>query len=194
MKEKNLAVLRQDIQFDTILRGHQFSFTTTWGLFNPRDVDEGSRLLIGHIEVSNPASDILDIGCGYGAIGIALAHLAPQGTVDMVDKDFVAVEYAARNAQVNGTSAKAFLSNGLSAVPQNKKYDMIVSNLPAKVGNELLYIMMNDAKDHLHKGGRLYVVVISGLKDYIKRNFKEVFGNYKKVKQSKTYSVFYAEK
>lgn len=69
-----------------------------------------------------------------------------------------------------------------------------MSNLPAKVGNELLFLILNDAKKHLKKGGKFYVVVIAGLKDYIKRNFKEVFGNYEKLKQGKTYMVAVAVK
>ena len=63
------------------------------------------------------------------------------------------------------------------------------ASLPAKAGNEMLSIILHEARDHLREGGRFYVVTISGLKDYIKRNFREVFGNYKKVKQGKTYTV-----
>ena len=74
------------------------------------------------------------------------------------------------------------------------KFDTIVSNLPAKVGNELLYLTLTDAKAHLKKDGKFYVVVIAGLKDYIKRNFKDVFGNYEKLKQRNNYLVAVAVK
>ena len=188
MPSENLQKLKQDIVFKEQLRGHIYTFHSTWGLFNPKRVDEGSRLLIDHLEVEADAT-CLDIGCGYGPIGLALARLAPEGAVHMVDKDFVAVDYACKNAALNHLSnCQIYLSNGFSQVPAIR-FDTIVSNLPAKAGNEMLSIILHEARDHLREGGQFYVVTISGLKDYIKRNFREVFGNYKKVKQGKTYTV-----
>lgn len=112
-----------------------------------------------------------------------------------MDKDFVAVEYASRNAELNGLgNVKAYLSNAFSHVLADKEFDIIVSNLPAKVSGELLEIIMLDAKKHLKPGGKFYVVVISGLKEYIKRNFREIFGNYEKLQQGKTYTVAVAVK
>jgi 16S rRNA (guanine1207-N2)-methyltransferase len=86
------------------------------------------------------------------------------------------------------------LSNGLSHVPKDLRFDRVVSNLPAKVGNELLSLFLHDARDRLLPGGRLYVVTIAGLKNYIKRNFREIFGNFDKVKQRGTYLVSMAVK
>ncbi len=186
---KNVDELKQDVQFETTLHEHKLKFRTTWGLFNPSSIDDGTYLLANALEVA-PDAVSLDLGCGYGALGLVLAKLSPQGSVHMVDKDFIAVEYANKNAKGNGIkNAKAYLSNGFRDIPAEMKFDLIVSNLPAKVGKELLYIMMNDAKAHLKPGGRFVVVTISGLKEYIKRYFKEVFGNYDKVDHSKTYIV-----
>lgn len=186
--------LRCDLDFSETLRGERLAFHTTWGLFNPKRVDDGSRLLIDCMET--PEDGVcLDIGCGYGPIGLALARLCPRGTVHMVDKDFVAVEYAHKNAQRNGLkNCQVYLSNGLSNVPQGTRFDRVVSNLPAKVGNELLSIFLHDTRQHLVTGGRFYVVTIAGLKSYVKRTFRETFGNYKKVKQRGTYLVSMAEK
>ena len=137
----------------------------------------------------------MDIGCGYGPLALTLAHLAPQGTVHAVDKDFMAVEYTAKNAQLSGLSnIRAYLSNGLAHVPPEQKFDVIVSNIPAKIGGELLSIMLQDSYARLKPGGKLYVVTISGLKDYMKRHLTGVFGNYKKLKQSKTYTAAVAIK
>ena len=184
----NLDRLKRDIVFEEKLRGHLFTFHSTWGLFNPRRVDEGSRLLIDYIEVES--GDLsLDIGCGYGPVGLTLARLCPQGQVHMVDKDFVAVDYARKNVDLNRIdNCRIYLSNAFAQVP-DIRFDNVVSNLPAKVGNEMLSIIMHDALGHLRPGGRFYVVTISGLKAYVKRNFREIFGNYKKVKQGKTYTV-----
>jgi 16S rRNA G1207 methylase RsmC len=112
----------------------------------------------------------------------------------MVDKDFVAVDYAARNARLNRIdNAQALLSNGFSAVG-NRQFDLIVSNIPAKVGKEMLYIFLYDALDRLKPGGRLYFVSINGLREFFKRTMNEVFGNYEKVKQGKDYTVSLARR
>ena len=189
----NIDHLRQDIVFYESIRGIDLVFHSTWGLFSPKAIDEGTRLLIERMEIHS-SDTCLDLGCGYGPIGLAMAKLAPQGTVYMVDKDFVAVEYARKNAAQNSLpNCNVFLSNGFSAVP-SIPFNVIASNLPAKVGNELFYLMFTDAKERLALGGRFYVVTISGLRDFIKRVFKEVFGNYKKVKQGRAYTLALAVK
>jgi 16S rRNA (guanine1207-N2)-methyltransferase len=193
MIAKNLDALRSDIVFKSNLKGFDMVFHSTWGLFSPRSVDEGSMMLIEEMNVSS-SDTVLDLGCGYGVIGLTAARLASKGKVHLVDKDFVAVDFARKNAQLNKiTNTDVYLSNGFSAVP-NIQFDVIVSNLPAKVGDEMITILLEDAKSHLKTGGRLYVVTISGLREYIKRNFKEVFGNYDKLKQGKTYTVAVAVK
>ena len=188
-----LSKLRQDIVFSDTLCGQPFTFHATWGIFSPREIDEGSRMLLDYMEI-NESDDCLDLGCGYGPIGMTMARLAPKGKTLLVDKDFVAVDYANKNIQVNGiTNAEACLSNGLAGVGQ-RQFDVIASNIPAKVGNEMLYLFLYDALAHLKPGGRLYVVTITGLRQFIKRSFNEVFGNYDKLKQGKTYTVGLAKK
>jgi 16S rRNA (guanine1207-N2)-methyltransferase len=180
--------LKQDIVFRVKLRGEEFVFHSTWGLFSPRRIDDGSYLLLHQIDVT-PDAVTLDLGCGYGALGIVIARLSPQGCVHMVDKDFVAVEYAKKNAQRNAiTNCEIYLSNAFRDVP-DILFDNIVSNLPANVGKELLSIILHDAKAHLKPGGKLYVVTIAGLRAFIRRNFEQIFGHHKKLKQAKGYSV-----
>lgn len=186
--------LKQDIIFEARLRGHNLTFHSTWGLFSPKAIDEGTTLLLNYLEVA-PDAVCLDLGCGYGPLGLTLAKLAPQGRVHLVDKDFVAIDYATRNAEINQlTNVQAYLSNGFEQVPAGQTFDLIVSNVPAKIGSELLTIFLHDAYARLNPGGRLYIVTISGLKDYMKRHLTEVFGNYDKLKQSKTYTAAVAIK
>jgi 16S rRNA G1207 methylase RsmC len=188
MTDPNLEKFKQDIVFEEHLRGHRLVFHTTWGLFSPRGVDAGSRLLIDYLEVEEEAT-CLDLGCGYGPLGLTLARLAPRGEIHLVDKDFIAVEYAAKNARLNQLPhCRVYLSNGFSHVPA-VPFDLIVSNLPAKVGSELLYILLAEARERLVPGGRLYVVTIAGLKEYIRRTLRQLFGNYTKVKQGRTHAA-----
>jgi 16S rRNA (guanine1207-N2)-methyltransferase len=100
------------------------------------------------------------------------------------------VDYAARNARRNGlANAQALLSNGFDRIPAQRRFDLIASNVPAKVGKELLAILLHDARDRLKPGGRIYVVTVNGLREFMKRNLNEVFGNYDKCKQGAHYTV-----
>ncbi len=183
-----------ELTINARLHGQDLGFATTYGLFSPKGIDEGTQLLADRLDINND-DDCLDLGCGYGPLGIVMAKLAPVGTTEMIDKDFVAVEYAQKNAIANGAAnTRTYLSNGFSAVPKSQMYDVIASNIPAKIGNELLEQFLRDAHDHLNPGGRLYIVTISGLKEYMKRNLNEVFGNYDKLKQSRTYTAAVAIK
>jgi 16S rRNA (guanine1207-N2)-methyltransferase len=189
-----LDCLRADIDFSADFGGRTLYLYSTWGLFSPREIDEGTRLLLDHVEVK-PGDDCLDLGCGYGPIGLAMAALAPAGQTLMVDKDFIAVEYANRNAARNGLgNASAQLSNGFAQVDRGLRFDLIASNVPAKVGKELLAILLHDARAWLRPGGRLYLVTINGLRQYMKRNLEEVFGNYDKLKQGPHYTVALAHR
>jgi len=181
--------LKQDLKIQANLAGKDLTFATTWGIFSPREIDSGTDLFLKYLEIK-PDEVALDIGCGYGPIGLAIAANAPHGSVHMVDKDFVAVDFANKNAQLNGLkNAQAYLSNGLSNVPKEIQFTTVVSNIPAKVGKEMLSILLHDVHQQLAPGGQFVVVTINGLRQYMKRNFMEVFGNYEKVKQGKDYTI-----
>jgi 16S rRNA G1207 methylase RsmC len=188
MGEPDIERLKRDIVFEATLRGRRLVLHSTWGLFSPRAIDEGSGLLIRHIDVG-PADVTLDLGCGYGAIGLAIAAACPSGKVHMVDKDYVAVRYARDNARRNGLdNCEVYLSNAFSEVP-DMRFDNVVSNLPAKVGKELLTIILHDARACLKPGGQLCVVTVNGLRKFIRRNFEQFFGNYRKLKQGPHHTV-----
>ena len=185
--------LRQDIVFDAELLGHRLNFHTTWGLFSPKAIDEGTQLLLNHLEV-HPDDRAIDLGCGYGPLGLAIARTAPQGSCLMVDKDFVAVDYANANAKRNRIdNAKAVLSDGLNRIDAGP-FTLAVTNLPAKTSKEHYYLFFHDIRENLVPGGRFYVVVITGLREFIARAFVEVFGNHRKIKQGRQYTVAMAER
>ena len=194
LEQHQLDELRRPLRFDAELAGRRLRFESTWGLFSPREIDEGTRLLLQHVAVAEDA-DCLDLGCGYGPIGVTLAALAPVGRTLMVDKDFVAVDFANRNATLNGLgNASALLSNGFDQIDPARRFDLIASNVPAKVGKELLMLLLHDAYSRLNPGGRLYLVTITGLRAFIKRHLRDVFGNYDKLKQGVHYTVALAER
>lgn len=188
-----IAALKNDLTINDKVAGFDMQFKTTWGLFSPKAIDDGSVMLLKYLDI-RAEDKCLDLGCGYGVLGLAMAKQAPQGHIIMVDKDYLAVDYANKNAKLNQLpNASARLSNGFSDVPEHH-FDIIVSNIPAKVGNELLYIFLDDAYERLKPGGTFYVVTITGLRNFMKTGFKEVFGNYKKHKQGPAYTVASATK
>lgn len=194
MKDFDIKKLRREYCFEEKLAGTKLNFCADIGLFSPKKVDDGSRLLIEKMEI-NPDDGVLDVGCGYGVLGITAAKLAVNGQVDMVDKDFVAVEYAQRNIGKNGlANARAYLSNMFDQVDEAKKFDVILSNIPAKVTKEMYWLMFYEASRRLKSGGKIYLVAITHLRDFLKTNLKRFFGNYKKLVQAKGYVVYRAEK
>ena len=183
-----VASFSSEVNFHAELCGQSLTFSATWGLFSPKAIDAGTQLLLENMEI-HEGDTCLDLGCGYGAIGITLAKCARTATIYMVDKDFVAIDYARKNVEQNRLqNCHVFLSNGFSDL-SDIQFDLIAANLPANVGKELLQIFLSDAKQSLKPNGRIYVVTISGLRAFIKRRFIETFGNYRKLKQRHTYTV-----
>ncbi len=196
--------LKKDLTIKARLLGNSLEFRTTWGLFSPEAIDAGTEMLLeavkraGIAETLDAKANVLDLGCGYGPIGIALGKLLPSGSgkINLVDKDFVAVEYAKKNAALNGLAERAecYLSNGFSHVPKNMQFDLMVSNLPAKISKEFFWILFEEARQHLKPGGQFVVVTIAGLEFFIKKNFEKLFGNYELLKDGKGYFVARAVK
>ncbi|HIM54382.1 MAG TPA: class I SAM-dependent methyltransferase [Gammaproteobacteria bacterium] len=191
---QDIPKLKKDLSIQTTLLGHDLTLKTRWGVFSPRAIDEGTLLLMKYLDI-NECDKCLDLGCGYGPIGLSVAKSCPQGEVHMVDKDFVAVDLSNNNAKLNHIeNAKAYLSDAFLSVNKDNYFDQIISNVPAKVGREQLSIILYDAYDALKPGGKITFVTINGLRHFIKDNFKSVFGNYKKLKQGQKYTISQAIK
>lgn len=190
----DIPKLKQDLKIQTNLLGHDLTLQTRWGVFSPRAIDDGTVMFMQYLDIAS-TDKCLDLGCGYGPIGLSVAKSCPQGEVHMVDKDFVAVELSNTNAKLNHiNNAEAYLSDAFSAVGKQNYFDQVLSNVPAKVGREQLSIILYDAYDALKPGGKITFVTINGLRHFIKDNFKSVFGNYKKLKQGQKYTIAQAIK
>lgn len=157
-------------RLDYTSRGMRFQFDVGHTLFSTFEVDDGTDLLLRVLEPSAPPELILDLGCGCGVIGIVLAQRFPEAQVLMADKDLLAVRYARHNLALNKIERASVIGSiGLSEVPESP-YDLIVSNIPAKIGDEAIeqeFILGPLAR--LRPGGEFWFVVVSGLNRLIPR-------------------------
>lgn len=150
-------------------RGHNLQFNVSQALFSSQDIDIGTQRLLRTLtsEKFNVFSKLLDLGCGYGPIGIALKTIYPQGIVHMVDRDALALDYSRKNAELNNLrDIKIYSSLGYDDIVETD-FDLIVSNIPAKVGNPILSYILQDAKFYLKPEGRVAVVVTDTIEQYV---------------------------
>lgn len=139
-------------------KGIKFTFTSDNGVFSKNEIDYGSETLVETIlkNVNNDNLNILDVGCGYGYMGITLSKLL-KSHVDMVDVNNRAIHLAEMNIKNNKVDSYAFNSNAYESVTDS--YDLIVSNPPIRAGKEVVYQILLGAKDHLNDGAELWFVM-----------------------------------
>ena len=120
---------------------------------------------------------VLDMGCGYGAIGLFLKALYPQLVLTLADINERAVEYAQKNAERNNLWVNVVKSDLYAALNGNRYHD-IVTNPPVAAGKKVVTQLIQRAKEHLHPGGSLWLVAFhnKGGSTY-KRIMEETFGN-----------------
>jgi 16S rRNA (guanine1207-N2)-methyltransferase len=144
-------------------------FRTSQELFSSHDIDLGTQFLLRSIvEAGYPApQSLLDLGCGYGPLGLTLKKIYPGCRVHMVDRDALAVEYAAQNAGVNGLEGvEVYGSLGYDDIKETG-FDMIVSNIPGKAGEKVIARLLQEAGGHLRPGGVMAVVVVAALDEMV---------------------------
>ncbi len=144
--------------FETVLRGFSLRLTSDAGVFSRDGVDYGSRVLIEHMDIPHNAS-VLDIGCGYGPIGLIAARLAPQGHVTLIDINERAVELARHNAEANGIPNVSFAQSDLFAEVEAETFDVILSNPPIRAGKVVVHRLLVESRTHLKPGGATWVVI-----------------------------------
>ncbi|QNQ81876.1 class I SAM-dependent methyltransferase [Lactobacillus sp. PV037] len=136
-------------------------FTTDAGVFSKLRIDYGSGVLIKAMKgVHFPPVGILDVGTGYGPIGLFAAKFWPNQTVDMVDVNERALELAKRNAKINQlNNVNIYSSNAYHEIASDKKYGLICTNPPIRAGKKVVDEILENAKDHLVKDGVLLVII-----------------------------------
>ena len=157
-------------------RGYGLNFMTDAGVFSKGELDVGSRLLLDALPALS--GDVLDIGCGWGAIGVALAKANKAARVTMVDVNRRALGLCQENCHRNSVTAEVLESDGMAEV-MGRKCDAIVTNPPIRAGKQVIYKMFADAAVSLKEGGALYLVIrkqqgAESCVKYLKTLFNEV--------------------
>lgn len=155
-------------------KDHDFSFISDNGVFAKDKIDYGSAFLIDTLIDNNDIeiNNILDVGCGYGFIGIVLSKVL-NCSVDMIDVNKRAIHLAEMNIKENKVECNAFLSNVYENV--QKKYDIVITNPPIRAGKSIVTDILMNAKTHLNSNGKLWFVMRKdhGVKSMIKLLEKE---------------------
>ena len=164
--------------------GINFEFVTDTDVFSKSQVDFGTDLMISSAirdlkERDAKVWSILDLGCGYGVVGIVMKKVFKGAEVTCVDKNKRAVGLAKENGKNNGVPLKACLeSDCLSAIAEDEKFDLILTNPPVRAGKDTVFAFYEQSYEHLNEGGSIYVVLQrkQGAPSTEKK-LQELFGN-----------------
>lgn len=181
-------------KFNFAYKDRQFVFTSCNDVFSKKEIDEGSLILINTLlEKSNLDGTILDMACGYGAIGIILGKFLNK-PIDMCDINSTAIKLCKINAKENLSEiGNIFESDMWQNV--DEKYDHIVSNPPIKVGKKVLINFLEGLDAHLNIGGDVSIVIKKNLgADSTKKYLKEIFGNVEILERCRGYYILQAKK
>lgn len=173
------------------LLGQSFTFLTDSGVFSKKMVDYGSQVLLNTLDFEK-GKTLLDLGCGYGPLGISLAKVQDVKPT-MVDINNRAIDLAKQNAQKNGVEADIFQSNIYEKV--NGTFDYIISNPPIRAGKQVVHTIISESINYLKVGGNLTIVIQKKQgAPSAKAKMEEVFGNVEILKRVKGYYILRSEK
>lgn len=172
------------------LLGNTLTFTTDNGVFSKRTVDFGSQTLVESVNFDKiPAGDILDLGCGYGPMGISLAKVHPDRNFEMVDVNNLALSLAKNNAEQNHVSNVNIHNSDVYENVENK-FAAIVTNPPVRAGKKIVDAMISGSIQHLVKNGTLTVVLQKKQgAPSAKKLMNSLFGNCEIIKKNKGYYI-----
>jgi 16S rRNA G1207 methylase RsmC len=176
------------------LCGRSFEFMTASSVFSKRKIDSGTRLLIESMSLPKTGA-VLDIGCGYGAVGIAAAKLNPNLQVCMTDVNMRAVSLARKNIELNKVRNANVRYGCLFEPVEGTLFDCILSNPPVSAGMDTVEAIIQGAPTVLASGGTLQMVVRSKIgKKTLPEAFTKAFGNVEVLAIESGYRVLRAQK
>ena len=185
---------RHDVkEIEATLLGHKLRFLTDSGVFSKDGVDFGTRLLLQTVVIP-PGSSVLDLGCGYGALGITAALLNPTGHTTLVDVNLRALDLARLNAQKNGAHHVSVVqSDGISALT-GQKFAVVLTNPPIRAGKEVVFSFYSGARSVLDNAGSLWVVIQKKQgAPSTEKKLRELFNSVTLVNRSKGYHIYQAQ-
>lgn len=187
--ENNENLNSEIINIDFYFRGKNLHFESDNGVFSKRSIDFGSLTLLQYVKNLKDVKRVLDVGCGYGTIGITLASIYQDTLFDMVDVNLRAVKLAKQNAINNNTlNVNVFESNVYENV--KNKYDLIITNPPIRAGKNVVHNILLNGIEHLNDLGELWCVIQKkqGAPSAIKA-MEEVYSKVEVVAKEKGYYI-----
>ncbi|MBC1578762.1 class I SAM-dependent methyltransferase [Listeria seeligeri] len=174
-----------------MLKGFNMQFTSDNGVFSKNTVDFGSQVLIESFSLQEVSGKILDVGCGYGPMGLTVAKEFPKSQVDMVDVNLRALELAGENAKLNQITNVRIYESSVYENVADEDYQAIISNPPIRAGKQVVHAILEGAHAHLKIGGELWIVIQKKQGGpSAKAKMETVFGNVEQVTKEKGYFIF----
>ncbi len=194
---KNPTTDKEIYKFDWNIGANRFNFYSSNSVFSKSGMDFGSMLLVETVIKENEGfvGSILDLGCGYGPIGIIIAKLLNNSTVTMSDVNERALELCLMNAKENNVEDRVKVKNSPAFENINDSFDMIVTNPPVRAGKDVVFSFYEGACEHLNNGGSLYVVIQKKQgAPSTKTKLESLFGNCETIHKKSGYFIFRATK
>ncbi len=168
-------------------------FDTSQELFSFAKVDEGTKELLNSLRKNSDLDykNILDLGCGYGVIGIFLKNKFPKAEVLCTDRDSLAIEFTQHNAKLNFINLRAFPSLDFQQIKD--KFSLILTNFPAKLEKEGLGYFIAKSSEHLEKNGTLALVIVKELSSSIGEILKNENITVSFKEKNKNYSIYHLQ-
>lgn len=191
--ENDDSVISEPATITYDFQGQHLTYTTDHGVFSRQRLDYGSRVLMDAIDIGN-AKSMLDVGCGYGTMGIALKSVHEDLQVLMTDVNKRAISLAKENIKCNNLKGIDVIE---SDVYENvhDRYDLVISNPPIRAGKKVVSAIISGSYDHLNEGGRLVIVIQKKQgAPSAKKLMEEIFGNATVIKKDKGYYILQSYK
>jgi len=169
----------EEKEIEYYIADKKIKFIVDNGVFSKNHVDIATNFMLNVLLDEDIKGKVLDVGCGYGTIGITLATFFKDLEITMIDINERALSLSKKNVALNKLENISIIeSDGLSAIKEDEKFDIVVTNPPIRAGKQVIYKMYQDSYEHLKDGGVLYLVInkkhgAPSTKEYL----ESLFGN-----------------
>ncbi|RIW29998.1 class I SAM-dependent methyltransferase [Bacillus salacetis] len=177
-------------KIEAVLRDFKFRLKTDQGVFSKNEIDFGSRLLIDSFAENEIEGPLLDVGCGYGPVGLAMAKAFPERTIHMVDVNERALGLAKENADVHKLSNVSIYESSCLTNVNEMGFSAVLTNPPIRAGKEVVHEILEDSYNHLAVGGELWVVIQKKQgASSAQKKMADVYGNAEVAAKKKGYQI-----